>query len=317
MHEDHRQQHRQYNRPHSCDQHAGHAPPPGTLTRRQWLAWLGTGGILAIAGPAPHAGRASTAAWPPMLAREAPAGIDPAGWLVSEKFDGIRALWDGERLSFRSGLPVTAPPGFLARLPREPLDGELWLGRGRFERLSGTVRKARPVAAEWAAVRYLVFDQPGTPGPFAERAHRLERLVRRTGWPALQAVAQERLIDRAALAARLQAVVRGGGEGLMLHRADAPWQPGRSEALLKLKPLHDAEATVLGHEPGRGRHAGRLGALRVRDDDGVEFRIGTGFSDAERDAPPPAGSRVTYTYRGRTERGVPRFASFLRVREAP
>jgi DNA ligase-1 len=126
-------------------------------------------------------------------------------------------------------------------------------------------------------------------------------------------VAQQRLADRQALAARLADVVQGGGEGLMLHRADAAWQPGRSDALLKLKPMHDAEAVVIGHVAGRGRHAGRLGALRVRGDDGSEFLLGTGFSDHQRDDPPAPGTVVTYRYRGRTAGGVPRFASFLRV----
>jgi DNA ligase-1 len=131
----------------------------------------------------------------------------------------------------------------------------------------------------------------------------------------LQAVEQQRLADRAGLQRRLQEVVRGGGEGLVLHRADALWQAGRSEALLKLKPLDDAEARVTAHLPGRGKHAGRLGALRVRTDDGVEFLIGTGFSDAQREHPPAVGTMVTYTHRGSTAGGVPRFASFLRVRD--
>jgi DNA ligase 1 len=121
--------------------------------------------------------------------------------------------------------------------------------------------------------------------------------------------------DRAALAQRLADVVQGGGEGLMLHRADADWRPGRSDALLKLKPVHDAEALVIDHVPGRGKHAGRLGALRVRTDEGIEFLLGTGFSDAQREQPPLPGSVVTYTHRGSTAGGVPRFASFLRLRE--
>jgi DNA ligase-1 len=113
----------------------------------------------------------------------------------------------------------------------------------------------------------------------------------------------------------LQAVVDGGGEGLVLHRADAPYAIGRSSALLKLKPLHDAEAVVVAHLPGRGKHAGRLGALRVRTPEGTEFQIGTGFSDAQREQPPRIGAVVTYTHRGLTAGEVPRFASFLRVRE--
>ena len=251
-----------------------------------------------------------------MLAREADAGIDPAGWLVSEKPDGVRALWDGRVLRFRSGLPIAAPSWFVARLPAEPLDGELWLGRARFETLSGSVRRVQPRDEEWREIRYAVFDQPGTAGPFAERASRLQALARGLAWPQLLAVSQQRLADRQALAARLAEVVRGGGgEGLMLHRADAAWQPGRSDALLKLKPMHDAEALVLGHVAGRGRHAGRLGALRVRSEEGVEFLLGTGFTDRERDDPPAPGSVVTYRYRGSTAAGVPRFASFVRLRE--
>ena len=109
--------------------------------------------------------------------------------------------------------------------------------------------------------------------------------------------------------------MRGGGEGLMLHRADALHVGGRSAALLKLKLVHDAEAVVVGHLPGRGRNAGRLGALHLRTDDGVEFLVGTGLSDADRDAPPAVGSVVTFSYRGLTAAGVPRFAAFLRRRE--
>jgi len=276
------------------------------LARRHFLGWL------AAAGAAP-AWAASPLA---MLAREAPADIDPAGWLVSEKYDGVRALWDGRSLRFRSGLPVHAPAWFTARLPATPLDGELWLGRGRFEALSGMVRKAVPVDDEWRQVRYMVFDLPVAGERFAERAARIEALAKAAAWPQLVAVAQSTCADRAALQRRFDAVVGGGGEGLVLHRADSAWLPGRSDALLKLKPLNDAEAVVVGHVAGHGKYEGRLGALRVRGDDGSEFLIGTGFSDALRAAPPALGSTVTYTHRGSTAGGVPRFASFLRVRDA-
>lgn len=258
-----------------------------------------------------------TWAWPEpgvMLAREAPADIDPRGFLVSEKFDGVRALWDGRRLRFRSGALVSAPAWFTARLPAEPLDGELWLDRGRFETLSGLVRRAQPVDAEWRAVRYQLFDLPGGAGPFTDRARRLQALVRQLDWSALAAVEQAALPDTRALQRRLDDVLRSGGEGLMLHRAAAPWQAGRSDDLLKLKPLADAEATVIGHLPGRGKHLGRLGALRVRTDDGIELLLGTGFSDIQRAKPPAIGSVVTFSYRGRTAGGVPRFAAFLRER---
>lgn len=249
------------------------------------------------------------------LARVAPQAMDPRGWLVSEKFDGVRAVWDGTRLRYRSGAAVSAPPWFLAALPPLPLDGELWRGRGAFESLVGVVRQARPSDLAWRDVRYQVFDLPGAPGSFEQRAERLAGVVRGRRFEALVAVEQRRLADRSSLQRHLDAVVHAGGEGLMLHRADAAWRPGRSDALLKLKPEHDAEARVVAHVAGRGRLAGRLGALRVRTPQGTEFLLGTGLSDAWRERPPAVGSWVTYRHRGWTAAGVPRFASFLRVHD--
>lgn len=273
------------------------------FNRRSILATLGALALPAGARPAPSV----------MLARDAAPGLDPAGFLVSEKFDGVRALWDGRSLRFRSGLPVAAPAWFTQGLPPTPLDGELWLARGGFEALAGAVRRLQPRDDEWRALRYLVFDLPGAEGPFQQRATQLAALVQQAGFASLLAVTQQALPDAAALHRRLDEVVRGGGEGLVLHHAQARWQAGRSDQLLKLKPLADAEATVIGHQPGRGRLSGLMGALLVRTHDGVTLAIGTGFSDAQRRSPPPVGSIITFTYRGRTTSGVPRFASFLRV----
>lgn len=242
------------------------------------------------------------------------AGADPGGYWVSEKFDGVRAFWDGRSLRFRSGLPIAAPDWFTAALPRTALDGELWLGRGQFDELSGIVRRQVPADADWRGVRYMVFDLPGGSGAFTERAQRLTAVLgdARPGW--LQPVAQQRVPDSAALQALLRQTVHTGGEGLVLHRANALWSPGRSDALLKFKLQPDEEARVLAHLPGKGRHAGRLGALLLEMPGGQRFALGTGFTDAQRADPPPVGSRVTYRYRDRTARGVPKFASFLRVR---
>ncbi len=284
------------------------------FNRRHWLTAAAFAGTCPAAAFARAFTRPSSQALPLPLALEAAPDIDPAGYLVSEKLDGVRALWDGQRLRFRSGLPVAAPAWFTQRLPATPLDGELWLGRGRFEVLSGTVRRAVPSDAQWRAVRYMVFEQPGGAGSFAQRAARLAAIVQQADWPALQAVPQETVPNRAALQQRLHEVLRAGGEGLVLHRADTAYQTGRSGVLFKLKPLHDAEAQVIGHQPGRGKHAGRLGALKVRTAQGVEFMIGTGFSDAQRERPPALGTIITFSHRGITTAGVPRFASFLRER---
>lgn len=111
----------------------------------------------------------------------------------------------------------------------------------------------------------------------------------------------------------LDRVVAQGGEGLMLRQPQSLYEVGRSTTLLKVKAFLDAEARVVEHLPGEGKHKGRLGALVVEMPGGKRFSVGTGFSDAERASPPPLGSLITYRYQELTDRGVPRFPSFLRV----
>ena len=254
---------------------------------------------------------------PILLANVLGPDVDVAQYLVSEKYDGVRAIWDGKTLRFRSGRDVPAPTWFTAKLPPTPLDGELWLARRKFDELSGIVRKTSPVDDEWQRVNYMIFELPDAPGTFEQRYAKIRGTVAAVNWPQLRAVEQTRVAGRIELKRRFDAIVKGGAEGLMLHLADAPYVTGRSDVLLKLKPLLDTEAVVTRHLPGKGKHAGRLGALEVKTKDGVVFRLGTGFSDAVRNHPPPIGSMVTYTYREITPSGKPRFASFLRVRDDP
>jgi DNA ligase-1 len=273
--------------------------------------------MVVMAPPAVTAAETTSKAPPLLLANSLGANVDVSKYLVSEKYDGVRAIWDGSTLRFRSGKVVNAPKWFLAKLPPTPLDGELWIARGKFDQLSGIVRRATPVDEEWRLINYMIFEQPDGVGSFEERVGRIQRVVASAKFEQLKAVEQFRLGNRAALNAKLAEVVKGGGEGLMLHLAAAPYTTGRSDVLLKLKPLDDAEAVVLRHIPGEGKFAGMLGALEVKTPAGVVFRLGTGFSDVVRKNPPAVGATVTYRYRDLTKNGVPRFASFLRERIDP
>ncbi|MCD9030065.1 DNA ligase [Luteimonas sp. BDR2-5] len=261
----------------------------------------------------------ATAAGPPplMLATAHRDGIDVAAYLVSEKYDGVRGRWDGRALWTRGGHRIDVPADFVRGWPDTPLDGELWIARGRFDAVSALSRARRADDPLWEQVRFLVFDLPAHAGPFAARVDAMRALVDAAGNPRLQAVPQRTFADRAALDAHLHAVLAAGGEGLMLHHRDAYYRVGRSDTLLKYKPHEDAEARVVAHAPGRGKYTGMLGALEVEHADGRRFRIGSGFSDAQRAAPPPVGSWVTYRYNGLTSTGLPRFVRFLRVRHEP
>jgi DNA ligase 1 len=126
---------------------------------------------------APLAQAEGKTAAPILLANVLAADVDPSNYLVSEKFDGVRAIWDGAELRFRSGRTVTAPTWFIDKLPKHKLDGELWLGRGKFEVLSGMVRKSEPVDDDWRQISYLIFELPDAPGSFEVRAARIREIV--------------------------------------------------------------------------------------------------------------------------------------------
>ena len=281
------------------------------------LDWRGLACAFALllAWPLPAAAEAMQP--PLLLAERYRDGIDVSNYWISEKLDGVRAVWDGRVLRFRSGNPVPAPQWFLDGLPAEALDGELWLARGRFDELSAIVRRKAPVDAEWRRVRYMMFELPAAAGSFTERIARMQTIAAAAQRPWLMAIPQFRLADVAALKKKLGEIVRAGGEGLMLHRADAAYETGRSATLLKLTPWLDAEAVVVGHIPGKGKHAGKLGALRMEMPDGRRFSLGSGLSDALRRDPPPLGRLVTYRYRELTTGGMPRFPTYLRLRDNP
>ena len=249
-----------------------------------------------------------------LLAQQYKSGINITQYLISEKYDGVRAMWDGKQFYSRQGNTINAPNWFTKNLPKTPLDGELWLGHGQFDALSGAVRKDKPIDVEWQKITYHVFELPDATGTFEARAKRIVEIVKLSNLPHLKAVAQFRVKDETELNKRLKQVVAIGGEGLMLHRADAQYLTGRNAALIKLKPLYDAEATVVAHTDGKSKYKGKLGALVVETAGGIRFKLGTGFSDAERETPPKIGSLVTYTYKDKTKNGKPKFASFLRVR---
>lgn len=251
---------------------------------------------------------------PPLLLAERWDNVlDPTGWWLSEKLDGVRCFWDGKEFWSRLGNLFHAPDWFVAGLPSEPLDGELWIDRKQFQRTVSIVRR-QDKSEHWKQVRYVVFDAPKLDKDFETRLAFVQECL--TSQRPAYALAHEhqrcRGVDH--LRGELDRLEALGAEGLMLRRPGSRYENGRSGTLLKVKRFHDAEAKVLEHLAGAGRHKGRLGALLVELPDGAIFSVGTGFSDAQREAPPPVGSLITFRYQELSEAGVPRFPSFVGVR---
>ena len=294
------------------------------MQRRFFLSLVG----LTLAGslqPAAAGTPVALAAPPPsapslMLANVYRSGIVLADYWVSEKFDGVRGYWDGQVLWTRGGERVAVPAWFTAGWPNVAMDGELWAGHGQFSKAVSTVRQQTPDDSAWRAMRFMVFDLPAQGGPFTERIPALNGVVSRIDQHWVQAVAQFKVASPQALQTLLSKTVKNGGEGLMLHRGASLYKGQRNDDLLKLKTHDDSEARVVAHVPGQGKYAGKLGALllempAVDGKPAQRFKLGTGFTDAQRQNPPAVGSRITYRFRGLNDSGIPRFASFMRVRE--
>jgi DNA ligase-1 len=251
---------------------------------------------------------------PPLLLAESWDFLaDPANWWISEKLDGVRAYWDGKQFLSRQGNIFHAPAWFVEGLPDVPLDGELWLKRKSFQRAVSIVRR-QDKSDHWKEISYVVFDAPRLEKGFEARLEFVREIID-TNHPKYVQAHEHALcrgIDH--LKEELARVTALGGEGLMLRKPGSKYESGRSSTLLKVKQFHDAEARVLGHQEGAGRHKGRLGALLVELADGTKFSVGTGFSDAERGAPPAVGSLITFRYQELSEAGVPRFPSFVGIR---
>jgi len=272
------------------------------------------GGALSAKPAAVKEGESSA---PPLLLAESWDGVlDPKGWLLSEKLDGVRAYWDGKQFISRQGNLYHAPDWFVKSLPNVPLDGELWLGRKAFQRAVSIVRR-QDRSDLWKEMTYIVFDAPSLDKGFEDRLAFVAEAVGAGQHTYARPLEHRVCLGIEHLRQELAALEALGAEGLMLRRAGSRYEAGRSQSLLKVKSFHDAEARVIAHQEGAGRHKGRLRALLVELADGTRFAVGTGFSDAERENPPGVGSSITFRYQELSDGGVPRFPSYIGVREEP
>ncbi len=262
---------------------------------------------------APFRAPDATSAPPLLLAESWNPETDPAGWWLSEKLDGVRAYWDGQQFMSRGGHRYIAPEWFTRGLPNTPLDGELWVGRKQFQRTVSIVRRS-DAPESWREVRFLIFDAPAMAQPFEQRQEAVTALVLTHQPPFALGLAQSVCRGAEHLTQELDRIEVLGGEGLMLRQPASLYEPRRSSTLLKVKRFLDCDAVVIGHEPGKGRHKGRLGALLVQLPSGIPFACGTGLSDAQRERPPAIGETITVKYQELTNGGVPRFPVFAGVR---
>jgi len=239
---------------------------------------------------------------------------DISQYWVSEKLDGVRGYWNGKQLLTRKGNVINAPTWFTKNWPTQVVEGELWIARHHFEQVSALIRRHKSHDSQWQKVRFMIFDLPTQKGNFSTRIQVIKSLVQQVNSPYFRYIPQQKFSSNQQLFSHLDHIVAQGGEGLMLHHQQAFYKIGRNKHLMKLKKHQDAEAIVIAHHQGKGKYKGKLGAITVETPTGLQFKIGSGFTDKQRVDPPPIGSQITYKYFGKTQKGTPKFASFMRIR---
>jgi len=251
-----------------------------------------------------------------MLAEKWTEDIDPSGYYISEKLDGIRAYWSGQTFYTRNGNVLNAPKWFKQGLTSEPLDGELWCGHNQFRKTVSIVRRKEPTD-DWKYVKYYVFDAPNVHGPFEKRMQYIQKHLSPSTTPYVVPVGMKVCTGKDQILQELKLVEKAGGEGLMLRKPGSSYVFGRTTTLLKVKNFFDEEAIVLEHEYGKagGRLSHTMGSLKVKTPDGREFSVGSGFTDKERNKPPKIGAIITYRYQELTSSSnKPRFPVYLGTR---
>jgi DNA ligase 1 len=250
-----------------------------------------------------------------------------SGLYMSEKYDGQRAQWDPKtkRLLSRYNNVIQAPEWFLDKFKDVgmPLDGELFFGYGKWD-LTGIFRaKSSSAHLEnadlWKKVKYMVFDIPDTEaGTYLER----RKVLKSKPWihQAPFMLVESRLVEsKASMEVYYNDILKRGGEGLMFNNPVSFYRDGRTDCILKYKPVMDDECIIVGYKPGKGRNTGKLGSFIVHPiEDGCPIKKGefsiSGVSDMVRSnyqKTHPLGTVLRYCCYDYTKCGKPRHPSYL------
>jgi DNA polymerase beta len=271
----------------------------------------------------------------------------PIGWYMSEKYDGYRAGYNPQDNSFysRQNKQFHCPEWFLQSIPPKiQFDGELWAGRDNFQ-LMGVVRKKVPLDEDWINIQYIVYDLPTSDKPFDQRIKELYKYgeLAKNRWSVIRkqfsypyntlecpfiVSEQVKIKSEEHLDSYYTHIIQNRGEGIMIKHPLCEYKNGRCKTMLKYKPCFDAEAIIIDYKPGAGKYKGKLGGFICKpllnhghyssidkEEDHI-FSI-SGMDDQVRNTykqSHPINTIITYEYSGKTDKGKPRFARYIRIR---
>lgn len=244
------------------------------------------------------------------------------GYLMSEKLDGVRGIWEAGKFKTRQDNPIHTPSYFTYNFPSFKLDGELWIARAKFDEVSALIRSDSLDSSLWKSVTYNVFDVPNaceefklTPCTLSNRLKVLEWYLQQNPNPYIKIIKQIPIKNQEHLKEFYKGIIFNKGEGVVIRKDLAPYEKGRSKNALKLKPYEDAECKVIAYTEGKGKFQGKIGALLCQMPNDRVIKIGSGLKDKDRENPPKIGSIVTYKFNGLTKNSLPRFPVFLHIRD--
>ncbi|MDF1830140.1 DNA ligase [Cycloclasticus pugetii] len=242
--------------------------------------------------------------------------IPVTGWLMSEKLDGVRGYWDGNKLISRGGKILSPPAWFTQNYPPFPIDGELWTQRADFENISSIVN-SQEAGERWKQITHQIFDVPNQTGNLHKRLQVLQNYLDKNPTPYIQIIQQTTVNNKKQLQRFLHSITANQGEGVVVRDPNQAYQTGRLSSALKLKEYTDTECTVLKVLPGKGQYQGKMGSILCLTSQGKQLTIGSGFSNKDRTDPPLIGSQITFKYYGLTKKGRYRFPVYLRPFNKP
>ena len=254
----------------------------------------------------------------------------------------------------RNNKPFNAPDWFLESMPPynllqdKILDGELWAGRDNFQ-FMGPVRKKIPIPEEWLSIQYQVYDVIGENIPFVQRLKDLKKIVNFTqkAWnirlkneefylpneetiePPLIFAQQTKIKSEKMMREYYQNIIDNGGEGIIIKHPESLYENGRSSYMLKVKPAFDRECIITDYKLGEGKYTGLLGSfickplinhdtyMSIDQDENHIFTL-SGMDDKIRNnfqTTHPIGTIINYECSGFTDKGVPRFGRYVRIRD--
>ncbi|WP_294961236.1 DNA ligase [Sulfurimonas sp.] len=233
--------------------------------------------------------------------------INVTSWYMSEKLDGVRAYWDGEKLISRGGKVFAVPSFFTKEFPKHKLDGELWSKRGDFSNISSIVNKKKPNSG-WRSITYNIFEVPDAKGNLLQRLSHIKTSKY------IKVIKQIKVKNKKYLYEFLKSVEKKGAEGVVVRDGSLSYYTGRDNNSLKVKSFIDAECEIVAYNKGNGKYKNAVGSLSCRMKDKKVIKIGSGLNNKQRTNPPKIGAIITFKYYGLTSKGNPRFPVFLHER---